>query len=312
MCLSGVDGLDADQLCTAVLARARGQFRVVLFEWQLETNRKTLQAFSGARAAWMENSERRRARAIRDGRAETVDRFFHEVVARRRRGIDYGAMHPLFSEADYLGGDPLHHGTAKAGTLVACDAGLSYRLRDGTELLHLRPRETHAVALWRPDTLRHAVQAGRSAEIGALLGGREGLLWGALVGGTGTSQQSALLVIAERDGARFTAGFALAEISGERLVTQLQVQRFHLGMAALPAPDDVGHQDAQAPDLRRVGDGHPPRPSADHGSPASPAAAVVRAPDPLDQIERLGSLRDRGLITDDEFNAKKRELLDRM
>jgi hypothetical protein len=32
----------------------------------------------------------------------------------------------------------------------------------------------------------------------------------------------------------------------------------------------------------------------------------------LDQIERLGSFRDRGLITDDEFEAKKRELLDRM
>jgi hypothetical protein len=32
----------------------------------------------------------------------------------------------------------------------------------------------------------------------------------------------------------------------------------------------------------------------------------------LDQIERLGSLRDRGLIADEEFESKKRELLDRM
>lgn len=33
------------------------------------------------------------------------------------------------------------------------------------------------------------------------------------------------------------------------------------------------------------------------------------ASDPLDQIERLGELRDKGFITDEEFQAKKADLL---
>lgn len=32
-------------------------------------------------------------------------------------------------------------------------------------------------------------------------------------------------------------------------------------------------------------------------------------PGPLDQIERLGILRDKGFVTDEEFQAKKAELL---
>ncbi len=319
MCLSRHDGLDADELCTAVIARSHGQFRVPLFEWQLETNRKTLQAFSSARAAWMDNCERRLARSTGDDRAETVVRFFHEVVARRRTGIDYEAMHPLFAEADYLGGDPLHAGSAKAGTLVARDAGLSYRLKDGTELLHLRPREIRSVALRRPGALRQAVRAGQAAAIAGLLGGQEGILWGALVGSTWKSQQPALLVIAERDGFRFTAGFALAEISGQRLLEQLRVQRFHLGIPALPAPEDLVHHDALALQVRLATEGQPSRPTPGDESPASPVGEIIQMPDPfdqlerlLDQLERLGSLRGRGLITDEEFESKKRELLDRM
>lgn len=41
-------------------------------------------------------------------------------------------------------------------------------------------------------------------------------------------------------------------------------------------------------------------------APASPSA------DPIEQIERLGRLRDNGLITADEFEAKKTDLLARM
>ena len=32
-------------------------------------------------------------------------------------------------------------------------------------------------------------------------------------------------------------------------------------------------------------------------------------PSPLDQIERLGELRDRGFVSEEEFQAKKAELL---
>jgi hypothetical protein len=312
MCVSRHDGLDVDELCTAVIAHSDGQFRVLLFEWELETNRKTLHAFSSARAAWMDNCERRLARSTGDVRAETVGRFFHEVVARRRSGIDYGAMHPLFAEAEYLGGDPLHGESAKAGTLVARDAGLSYRLTHGTELLHLRPREIRCVALRRPDDLRQAARAGQAASIGVLLGGHEGALWGALVGSSWKSRQSALLVIAEREGVRFTAGFALAGIPGQRLLEQLQLQRLHLGLPVLPGPDDLAHHDAMAPHVQPAVEGHPSRRTDRGGSSASPAGELIPMPDPFDQIERLGSFRDRGLITDDEFEAKKRELLDRI
>jgi len=36
------------------------------------------------------------------------------------------------------------------------------------------------------------------------------------------------------------------------------------------------------------------------------------APDALDQLRKLGELRDAGVLTDDEFNAKKAELLGRI
>jgi hypothetical protein len=35
------------------------------------------------------------------------------------------------------------------------------------------------------------------------------------------------------------------------------------------------------------------------------------AGDPIEQIRRLGELRDRGLLTDEEFQTKKSELLSR-
>jgi hypothetical protein len=37
--------------------------------------------------------------------------------------------------------------------------------------------------------------------------------------------------------------------------------------------------------------------------------AVGHDASPLDQIERLGELRDKGFVTDEEFQAKKAELL---
>lgn len=311
-CVSRHDGLDADELCTAVIARAGGQYRVALFAWELETNRKRLEAFSSARAAWTDNCERRLARPTGDDRAETVGRLFREVVARRRTGIDYGAMSPLFAEADYLGGDPLHGTPATAGILVARDAGLAFRLADGSEELHLRPRELRSAALRRPDVLRHAAQAGQAAAVAELVGGEQGVLWGALVGRRWKSRHAALLVVAERGGVRFTAGFALAEIPGRRLVDQLQVQRLQLGMPALPAPEDRVQSAPIVPETGHAAAGRP-SPPADANSPAAAfPPEVVQTPDPLDQIERLGSLRDRGLITDDEFVAKKRDLLDRL
>src|SRR5262249_20959724 len=44
----------------------------------------------------------------------------------------------------------------------------------------------------------------------------------------------------------------------------------------------------------------------------SPEAAPARAADPATQIEKLAALRDKGLITQREFELKKRKLLDQI
>ena len=41
----------------------------------------------------------------------------------------------------------------------------------------------------------------------------------------------------------------------------------------------------------------------------TPAPAPASAPSYLDELEKLGELRDKGIITDEEFEAKKKELL---
>jgi uncharacterized membrane protein YdbT with pleckstrin-like domain len=52
----------------------------------------------------------------------------------------------------------------------------------------------------------------------------------------------------------------------------------------------------------------PPQPVAADRTPTPP----TRAPSALDDLERLANLRDRGAITEEEFQRMKRELLDRM
>lgn len=47
------------------------------------------------------------------------------------------------------------------------------------------------------------------------------------------------------------------------------------------------------------------------GRPAQQAAPTA-APDPADQLRKLGELRDAGVLTADEFEAKKAELLARL
>ncbi len=43
---------------------------------------------------------------------------------------------------------------------------------------------------------------------------------------------------------------------------------------------------------------------------SSGSAAAPDAPDPLAGLERLADLRDRGVLTPEEFEAQKRRLLD--
>ncbi|NCD19681.1 MAG: hypothetical protein EOL89_06830, partial [Actinobacteria bacterium] len=46
--------------------------------------------------------------------------------------------------------------------------------------------------------------------------------------------------------------------------------------------------------------------------PWPPIPAAAPKPDPIDQLRRLGELRDAGVVTPDEFEAKKAEMLRRL
>lgn len=53
-------------------------------------------------------------------------------------------------------------------------------------------------------------------------------------------------------------------------------------------------------------------PTAPDPSTAIPAPAPAAAPDPIEQITKLGQLRDAGVLTEEEFTSKKAEILARM
>ena len=68
--------------------------------------------------------------------------------------------------------------------------------------------------------------------------------------------------------------------------------------------------------VRQVGDGSSAATAAPAATPAtetsSPPAGREGIDSLADTLERLGQLRDRGLITQEEFDSKKRQLLERM
>lgn len=47
-------------------------------------------------------------------------------------------------------------------------------------------------------------------------------------------------------------------------------------------------------------------------SASSPSDSLTEDKDPLDKLERLGTLRENGVITDEEFQQKKQSLLDQI
>ena len=79
---------------------------------------------------------------------------------------------------------------------------------------------------------------------------------------------------------------------------------------------------ADAPEMRPA-EPMPPRAGSDrvaiHGGDAAPPATAAATPEPRSAaddlgatLERLAGLRDKGLITPEEYEAKKRDLLERM
>jgi uncharacterized membrane protein YdbT with pleckstrin-like domain len=74
------------------------------------------------------------------------------------------------------------------------------------------------------------------------------------------------------------------------------------------------YRQMEANDRRRAGYATTqPHPAAADRTPTPPTPArPAGAPTPLDDLERLADLRDRGAVTEEEFQRMKRELLDRM
>jgi uncharacterized membrane protein YdbT with pleckstrin-like domain len=75
------------------------------------------------------------------------------------------------------------------------------------------------------------------------------------------------------------------------------------------------YRQMEANDRRRAGyattqphPAHPAHPAPADRTPTPPS----RSPTALDDLERLANLRDRGAVTEEEFQRMKRELLDRM
>jgi uncharacterized membrane protein YdbT with pleckstrin-like domain len=74
------------------------------------------------------------------------------------------------------------------------------------------------------------------------------------------------------------------------------------------------YRQMEANDRRRAGYAttqHHPVAADRTPTPPTPARAAS-PPTPLDDLERLADLRDRGAVTEEEFQRMKRELLDRM
>jgi hypothetical protein len=84
--------------------------------------------------------------------------------------------------------------------------------------------------------------------------------------------------------------------------------------AAVPIINDIAAR-ARAGVLRATNTAYHVTTVASEPQPAPqrlPAGPPPEQPDPIAQLERLGKLRDAGVISEEEFQAKKADLLDRL
>ena len=112
------------------------------------------------------------------------------------------------------------------------------------------------------------------------------------VGGT-----AAAIKLSQKDAQRIEehAGASVEELSDEELTGAMK---------------DLGIQSAELTTEDKAALAAAPPPDADDAQPAT-ATAVASASDEsyLEELEKLAGLRDRGIITDEEFEAKKKQLL---
>lgn len=105
--------------------------------------------------------------------------------------------------------------------------------------------------------------------------------------------------------------------SAERLASLQQAKAARSGRTAAPvevSPDHVCEMCGKRGHDRSF---HVPgayRPSTAASKPAAPQAApsAAKPVDSIEQLRQLGNLRDAGVLTDEEFAAKKAEILGRI
>ncbi len=114
-----------------------------------------------------------------------------------------------------------------------------------------------------------------------------------LIGGVGQQQ-------AQDGSVTFTSQFGTVPLSQLREITAANTE------PPAPEPEPVAAHSPTPEPVAGPGPSPDPTPSA---APQPPAPGTV---DVYDALFRLGELRDKGILTDDEFQAKKTELLARI
>jgi hypothetical protein len=111
---------------------------------------------------------------------------------------------------------------------------------------------------------------------------------------------AAAIKLTQKDADRIEqhAGASVEELTEDELVAAMQ----DLGIKSIELDDnDRAIIEDQA--------GPAPAPAPPVQAAPSPAPPVEPESSYLDELERLASLRDRGIISDEDFEAKKRQLL---
>ena len=143
----------------------------------------------------------------------------------------------------------------------------------------------------RRTTRRTARRIGRRRRRRVLLAGGMVLL---AAGGT-----AAAIKLTQKDAQRIEehAGASVEELTEEELVEAMR----HLGIKSIELDDDDRAAIAEQQDYSLT----------DAPRPETTEAAGDDEPEPsyLDELERLADLRDRGVVSEEDFEAKKQQLL---
>lgn len=251
-------------------------------------------------------------------------------------------------KADYLGGEPRTPAGIKGGRLTVRDGGLlfSCRVSGGNPMsvgkvqtqMAFGAEQLAAVSYESVLNLSRLGNSGIGGLWGVALGGSlQGAAWGALLGSVFSARSKKVLAVAvAAPDARFVATFMINEKDTNALHGALLAQRAERGLGEpLPTVKELvsnergsrvrdttariagsgasGVQGAVegglgklAGAMRALQATGGADPSPDEGSDVVVGEVVD---DPSTRLRKLGELREAGLITDDEYEVKRTEVL---